>query len=553
METYKPKELLDPKNMIADYNYMISDRSDMDVDYRDLVTWLLPGHAHFSLFTRATYRERTTMPDRRVVADTGGDALGVLVAGLIASLTSPSRKWFSLGFKDKRINEIIPLKVWIKECEDALTVAFNDSNFYPSMYSFYEEYIGFGMASLFFEDLGGRFHFDMDTIGSYAAANGPDGKVNKVYRTIFKSYANVIKEFGTDRVSDAVITGANTTPDYRIPIIHGVIPTPYQDKPYASIYVEHAHPDKVLRKSGFYEFPFMVPRWGTIGSAVYGNGPGVKALPLIKRLQELVKADLMASHKEVNPPLNAPARKKGAVHTLPGGITYYDNPQETVNPVYTMRFDHSGTLNNVQQVKDEIKKKFYNDLFLTASRDPNLSPLKAAEVYERKEDRMIRLGPVVERMQHEFLDPLITRGFNILMRAELLPPFPMEYADVVSSYDIDYISPLAEAQKQLAAGPINNFLQFFMGVLQIDPEAKDKVNTDRLIDEYADITGPSPVILNSAEEVAQIREERAKAMAEQKAKEDAMLNSGVTLQQADIAKTYSEAGVNATEVIQGAV
>jgi hypothetical protein len=265
----------------------------------------------------------------------------------------------------------------------------------------------------------------------------------------------------------------------------------------------------------------------------------------------------MASHKEVNPPLNAPARKKGSVHTLPGGITYYDNPQETVNPVYTMRFDHNGTLNNIQQVKDAIKKKFYNDLFLTASRDPNLSPLKAAEVYERKEDRMIRLGPVVERMQHEFLDPLITRGFNILGRAEKLPPFPMEYADMVSDYEIDYISPLAEAQKQLAAGPINNFLQFFMGVLQIDPAAKDKVNTDRLVDEYADITGPSPVILNSEDEVAKIRERRAKEMAEQKAKEDAVLNSGISLQQeqqqADIAKTYSEAGVNAQEVIQGAV
>jgi hypothetical protein len=434
---------------------------------------------------------------------------------------------------------------------------FNSSNFYPIMYTFFEEYIACGMANLFFESTNGGFQFDTDTIGSYVVANGPNGTINKIYRTIFKSYVNVIKTFGKENVSDEVKTGANATPDYRIPIIHGVIPTPYKDKPFTSIYIEHANPDHVLRKSGFYEFPFMIPRWKTIGSAVYGNGPGIKALPLIKRLQELVKADLMASHKEVNPPLNAPARKKGAVHALPGGITYYDNPQETVNPIYTMRFDHSGTLNNVQQVKDAIKKKFYNDLFLTASRDPNLSPLKAAEVYERKEDRMIRLGPVVERMQHEFLDLLITRGFNILARAEKLPPFPMEYIGMVTDYEIDYISPLAEAQKQLAAGPINNFLQFFMGVLQFDPEAKDKINTDRLVDEYADITGPAPTILNSAEEVAAIREKRAKEMAEQKAKEDAAISSGMSLQQeqqqADIAKTYSEAGVNTQELIQGAI
>ena len=168
---------------------------------------------------------------------------------------------------------------------------------------------------------------------------------------------------------------------------------------------------------------------------------------------------------------------------------------------------------------------------------------------------MIRLGPVVERMQHEFLDLLITRGFNILARAEKLPPFPMEYIGMVTDYEIDYISPLAEAQKQLAAGPINNFLQFFMGVLQFDPEAKDKINTDRLVDEYADITGPAPTILNSEEEVAAIREKRAKEMAEQKAKEDAAINSGMALQQqqqqADIAKTYSEAGVNTQELIQG--
>ena len=95
----------------------------------------------------------------------------------------------------------------------------------------------------------------------------------------------------------------------------------------------------------------MISRWGTIGSDVYGIGPGSRALPDIKRLQEMEKAFLMATHKSINPPLNAPARMRGKLKTLPGGENYYSNPAETVNEIYQVKFDYQGVGGAVQPTR----------------------------------------------------------------------------------------------------------------------------------------------------------------------------------------------------------
>jgi hypothetical protein len=314
----------------------------------------------------------------------------------------------------------------------------------------------------------------------------------------------------------------------------------------------------LLEKKGFYEFPYPTGRFDIIGSDVYGIGPGAEALPDVMRLQEMEKAASMAVHKSVNPPLFVPAHLKSKIKTLPGGLNYSRNTMnEKVSTLYDTRFDYPGVLAFVDRVVHRIQVAFFNDIFLTASRDPNASPMKAAEVNVKEQEKMLRLGPVIERLHYEFLQPLLERCFNIMLRkglfAELDPQSQMLLDQ--AGYDIKLVSVLAQAQKAIGVRPIQDFVSFVGGVASVDPTALDNINVDNTIIEFADITGvPSP-ILRDPEEVKQIRQGRAQAQQQQRMKEEAMMNQGMQQQgmesRANTAKTLSEAGVNMADILGG--
>lgn len=539
------KELRDLEN---EFTFALDYRSTWDAEWRNITDYLLPGRGIYQLYTTPQVRK---LVSPKVINTTGREALQVLTSGFHGGLTSPSRPWFDLSFSDSRLKQIHMLRNWLDACKKVLYSGLEMSNFYQTIHSFYTEFGGFGTSAMYCgEDSENPFRFELMTVGEYAFSLNAEGRIDKFFRVLYKTYRNLVEQFG-DKVSDAVKRMVDVAPDDYTTINHVVFPEVYQDKPFTSVYWETGGKD-ILKRSGFYELPYLVGRWEIIGSDVYGLGLGSYALPDIKRLQEMEKSFLMGAHKAIDPPLNAPVRKKGKVKALPGGINYYSNPQEVVMPMHNIKYDYNGVLAAIDRTENRIRSVFFNDLFLTAARDPNASPLKAAEVYERKEEKLLRIGPVIERLLHEFISPLIERCFNIAARKGLLPPIAPEYAAMLKDYTIEFISPLAQAQKFIASQPINTFLQFIMGAAQVNPEVLDKIDTDMLVDEYADITGVPSIILRPADAVKVIRDDRRKQQEAERAKAEQMMLQNQQLAnqktQAEIAQTYSEAGVNMDEI-----
>jgi hypothetical protein len=268
------------------------------------------------------------------------------------------------------------------------------------------------------------------------------------------------------------------------------------------------------------------------------------------------KAFLMATHKAINPPLNAPARMRGKLNKLPGGENYYANPAEMVKEMYQVRFDYQGVSAAIERVEQRIQRNFFNDIFLTASRDPNASPLKATQVNVQEQEKMLRLGPVIERLQHEFFQPLIERCFNIMMRKELFPPLPPDLAQIAGDYSISLVSPLATAQRAVALQGINSFMGFLGQAAQFDQRILDNVDSDAAAREYADITGVKIGILRPQKDVDALRKARAEAQAAaQKAQNDAQqaqLQTQLKAEQASTQKTQAEAGQILLETQQDA-
>jgi len=559
------KKKFEYSHVMANYEDLRNERTDWEAEYRQISDYLLPGRGIYSTYSKPRKRKLTSP---KVVNNSGEDALYVLTSGMHGGLTSPSRPWFQFGWSDYRIDEIEPLKAWLQQCSEIIHGFLHSSNFYSVMNSFYVEYAGFGTGCEYVGEDSETditpYRFELLTAGEYVFALGAEGRPSTFMRTIFLTPRQMVEKF-PDTVSSETkrkvkANDAGTDKSY-ITVVEAVYHEPYGDKPFTQIYYEvtsstgqtskGAEPKKPLKMAGFYEFPYMVSRWGTIGSDTYGIGPGSRALPDIKRLQEMEKAFLMATHKAINPPLNAPSRMKGKLNTLPGGKNYYANPAETVNEIYQVRFDYTGVGGAIERVEQRIQRNFFNDIFLTASRDPNASPLKARQVDVQDQEKMLRLGPVIERLGHEFLHPLIERCFKIALRRELLPPLSPELADLAGDFTISLISPLATAQRAVALQGIHGFMGTIGQMAQFDQSVIDNIDVDEAAREIGDIYGVKLGVIRPEEDVKALRQARAKAQEAEKQKQEqvamAQAQSQMDVDKATAQKTQSEAGLNLLE------
>jgi hypothetical protein len=162
---------------------------------------------------------------------------------------------------------------------------------------------------------------------------------------------------------------------------------------------------------------------------------------------------------------------------------------------------------------------------------------------QRVEEKMLILAPVLGRLMNEFLDPLINRTFAILWRTGKLLPPPAMIQNM--PYEIEYISPLARAQKLDQMKSINNFLVLVSQISTVKPNVLDNVNEDEVVKDIQELYGVNPKYLNSPEDVAKIRQARLEA--QQEAMKMAQLQQG-----ADILKTGSEAASNLKPEVKSA-
>jgi hypothetical protein len=331
-----------------------------------------------------------------------------------------------------------------------------------------------------------------------------------------------VQQFGKDNVSKRTRDlWQNGNYEEWIDVAHMVMPNEdYNEgkllakfKKYASIYWEVGadEDEQLLAQSGFDEFPIMAPRWSITGEDVYGMSPGMDALGDIKQLQAMQRRMIQSIDKMVNPPMTAPmSLRNQKASLLPGDITYVDGNQGQAGfkPAHEVKMPLGELQVLIQQTSQRVQKCFYEDLFLMLA-NSDRRQITAREIEERHEEKLLMLGPVLERQNEDLLDPLIDRTFAIMLRRGLLPPAPPEIAG--QDLKVEYISIMAQAQKLVATAGIERFVGFAGNLAQAYPEILDKIDMDQVVDEYGDMLGVPQKIVRPDEVVAAIRQQRAEA------------------------------------------
>lgn len=502
---------------------MRQERSSWLPRYREISTYLLPFSGRF--FPQD--RNRGEKSFNSIYDSTATRAARILAAGLMAGVTSPARPWFRLATPDPDLNKATAVKQWLADVAQLMRDIFAKSNTYRSLHTQYEELGAFGTAPAILDDNFSTVIWSTPlTAGEYMIGTDDLGKVNRLSREYEMTVGQMVSKFGREACSPTV---QNLYDNHRlntwVTVAHVVEPREVaerrvgsplsRDMAWSSCYIETgANHDRFLRESGYPDFPVLAPRWNIRGADIYGHGPAFEALCDIKGLQQQSLRKSQAIDYQTKPPLQMPTALKGqGKGTLPGGVVYFDQVGSG-NQIKTL-FDVPLSLNDLRldiaEVQHRIDRAFYVDLFLMLADVDTRQPVTATEIAERKEEKLLMLGPVLERLHDELLSPLIDSTFLKMVRAGILPPPPPEMHGM--ELTVQFISVLAQAQRAVGLGSMDRLLGTVASMAQFRPEVLDKVDTDEVVDRYSDMLGVDPAIIVADDKVALIRTQRAKQQA----------------------------------------
>lgn len=504
-----------------------SERSNYASFWQDVAKYTLP---------RKAYITRTRTPgekyDYDIYDSTAMQSNIVLAAGLHSYLTNPNSRWFSLRIQDEKLNENTQVKEWLSDTEKRMYNQFNQSNFNQQIHELYLDLGVFGVACMYEEEdeVEGIRFYARDIAEIYLCENEKE-KVDTVYRKFKLSARQAFEKWGEE--AGEVVKNFMDKKDYdrQVEFIHCVKPRYERDvnksdsknMPWESTYIEKSK-KHLITQSGYREFPYFTPRFNKNSGDVWGSSPTMVLYSDIKMLNEMVKVLIRSAQKQVDPPLVLP--HDGYLLPIkygPAALNFRlkGTADDKIEPLATGANISIG-LEIISQWQQIVKKGYFVDLFLLLA-DPARKDMTATEVMQRVEEKMLILAPVLGRLMNEFLDPLINRTFNIMWRTGKLLPPPQIIQNV--PYQIEYISPLARAQKLDQMKSINSFIALIAQIAVAKPDVLDNVNEDAIVQDIQDLYGVNPKYVHDAEEVKAIRQ--ARAQAQQAATQQAQIAAGV--------------------------
>ena len=512
---------------------LMDKRSTWESHWQECADFMQPRKAEIN-----KERQRGDKRNIQIFDATAIHASELLAASLHGMLTSSANRWFQLRYKENLLNESDEAKEWLEDSIDKMYLAFARSNFQQEVFEVYHDLICFGTACLMVEeDEDDIIRFSSRHIKEFYVQENKKGLVDTIYRRFKMPVQAAIDKFGFENFSRSTQNLFKKEPFEEIELVHVVRPRNIynerkEDKanmPFQSIYFEYGE-GHIVNIGGFREMPYVVPRYLKASTEIYGRSPAMNALPDVKVLNKMVETALKAAAKQVDPPLLVPDDSMlSPIRMSAGSLNYYrSGSRDRIEPL-NIGQQTSVTLNQENQRREAIAKMFHIDqLMVTANRT-----MTATEVLQRNEEKMRILGPVMGRLQSELLQPMILRVFNIMLRNKLFQSAP----EILNNQEIDieYVSPMALAQKGQELQSLMRGLELFGQIGQIAP-VQDYIDENGLIKQIIRITGLPARMIKSDKQVAALREQRAAAQQQQAEMMQAMQEAKVAKDAAPMLK-----------------
>ncbi len=398
------------------------------------------------------------------------DSTAIIAADQLASclwsfLCDGSSRWFQINHKDIANEDALKI-------EDKIYEAFDQYGFYNMAHELFRDLVTFGVGIFVSDSDGTDFSFKalhpLDCIFSF----DNKGQITEIFR--------ILKTENEESETE---------------LIHYVFKnTGYLNSisflPWVSVIIDKQSA-QIIRKGGYEYCPYNILRFYSSSHSIFGESPAMQVLADIKMLNQMVKTNLMAAQKQIDPPLLAADELSPmGIRTHPGAIIYggIDGMQNKrlIEPLVTSGSVNIG-LEMEEQRRRSIKEAFY--YYVTSQANQQRS---ATEVIIDFEDRLRLIYPLVSRVFSEFIRPLIAHISHIIIKQHFA-----QYGQ--KKLKITSLSPLALMQKQNQARKLIGGLQSLTPLLSLNNQLKEHIDTLSLLKLIAKNWGiPEHVILDEA-------------------------------------------------------
>lgn len=507
-------------SLIRRWERLKGEKSRWHEHYDDLARVMLPRRIGFSTTTVEGERRLDNNYDGTPMIAARG--LANAMGGLLRPSGLPE---IEMRTEDDALNDQEEVKAWLGDAKDRLRDAFNNprARFRQAAGEADQDLVVFGQSVKFVGESRRRNHLAFrclhlkDATTFFDETGNPEGVF--IHRRL--PLRHVVELFGERSLSAESRKTHAKTPDHKIQVLQAVQPRENgradalfaRDMPIAELWIE-LDAKHILSEGGFHEMPFVVARWDTSSGEDQGRSPGMIALPDADTLQAMGETILIAGQRAADPPLMAPNDGSfDAVHTFPGGLSYYDVETAVAvrgNPFFPLE---SGTnLPITRDMQHDTRQQIFAAFFRNVLNLPVEGPqMTATEVIQRKEEFIREIGPVFGRLESDDTAPTVERAFMLMLRGGGFAPIPdaLAGANVVFEYD----SPVKRIKDQIDAAAARKWALEMFEIGQIRPEAIDLPNVDGIGRFTAKALGLPEDAVNSVEVVQQIRAARAEAQA----------------------------------------
>lgn len=497
------------------FSYLKTERAKHEAEWETCENYVAPSIYGFN----SSEKDRPKRPIR--FTSRPSNFFKILVTGLVGYSASPNIVWLKLSLEYEKDLESYGVKDWLESVEKIIYAELNRTNFYSCLPKFVSNAGLFGHGVLLIDespDFGMRFtvvpipdiYLDIDENGN------PD----TVYRTLTLTLRQLVAKFGLENISKELQIDYDDKTKWNksVEVLHAVYKRKSYDpesadakeKPFASVYMEIAK-KHIIKESGYDTNPYSIFYWEQIPGTSYSESPASHALADVKVLNKTNEARLKVAQLSAEPPMNVPESMRGQESVIPGGFNYMDKTGQIMSPIQTGG-NFPITLQVTEYTENCIKDWFHVDFFLTLQNQQRV--LTATEVLELQGEKAATLAPLIVNL-NQALSSCVARIISLLAIQGKLPTPPRRIFENKNFLKIDFVGPLAQAQKKYhSTGGAAQALSFIAPVQQFSPASMDWIDFDLFVKEMLESQGMPQRIIREQDDVDKIRQARAEQHAQ---------------------------------------
>jgi len=496
------------------YSQLKQMRSGHEATLQEAQTYVTPNRADFK--SAGGHTSTRNQDNSKMLYDhTAVRANQMFANGMCSYLMPKSNNWAYLKPEAKPSADLTSEElIFLEQLSNKVMhiLALPSCQFYSAGHEAFHDLGSFGTSVTYVDRTGPIITFKSCALADTFFDVNEVGKVDTLYHRKFMTTKALIQMFPevvnvkgfdpeTTDTKHELVYAVEPSQDIRAQR-HGKVGTarPYQ----ATFYLPAL--DAILKEGGLTYFPYLVPRWMVVAGEIWGRGPAYSCMPAIRVLNKMVK-ELLKSAELANAPTLSAEEDSLLLPISYGARSIIYREQGTPIPEPIMSGSQPQiTLELLRDYREQIQMSFFTDQII---RDQKKERQSIVEIQDERSQMLQQIGPLLARMETEFLAPVIEHVIEWMQSKDGIFDFgqmPESLSD--SSLEIVFTSPAAHAQYATGVGNLSGLLQDLTPLVSVKPEIMDAINDVELVDQLTRMRNVSRKVVAPKKEVEDSREAR---------------------------------------------